>query len=158
MFPAWIRGRIRCFRTGGLQPDGLAPAAYYGCLLLRPREVALDDPEQPRLMEKLLAAMGARPVAWPERMDCCGAGQVPAVPAMVHRQVNRLVGSARNAGARAIVTACPMCQSNLDAYQNSEGMPVFYLSKVVAGALGAEADSFLRRHLVPAEGLLSGAV
>ena len=137
--------------------QGLPLAAYYGCLLLRPREVAFDDPEQPRRMEDLLTAMGARPVPWPGRLDCCGAGQAMAAQAMVKRQVDRLVAAARSVGARAIVTVCPMCQSNLESYQTGEGMPVLFLSEVVAGALGAEVASFLRHHLVSAEGVLADA-
>ena len=132
-----------------VRPWGRLPlAAYYGCLLLRPAAVALDDPEQPRRMEAILTAVGARPVAWPGRTECCGAGLGLAAPEAVRRRVRQLAEAARAAGARAMVTACPMCQGNLDAYQEAPGLPVLFLSEVVAGALGADLKPFLRRHLI----------
>lgn len=129
-------------------------AAYYGCLLVRPREIACDDPEQPRRMETLLAAVGTHPVDWSGRLECCGGSQALVAEAATRRLVSRLVQEARAAGAQALVTACPMCQANLDTYQEEPGLPVLFLSEVVAGALGADVRPWLRGHLVPAAEVL----
>jgi heterodisulfide reductase subunit B2 len=97
---------------------GLRVACYYGCLLSRPpRVVAFDDPENPSCMEDLVEAMGAEPVAWPYRTECCGAGLSLTHAEVVCRLSHRILSMARNAGADCVAVACPMCQTNLDLRQ-----------------------------------------
>lgn len=130
---------------------GLALAAYYGCLLNRPASVSFEEnPEQPQRMEKVLAAVGAEPVSWPARTDCCGASLALSRPDLVGHLVHEIVSAARRAGAAALVTVCPLCQANLDGRQpKGKEMPVFYLSEVVGVALGLKgAAGWLARHLV----------
>ncbi len=97
---------------------GLRVACYYGCLLSRPpRIVAFDDPENPSCMEDLVEAIGAEPVAWPYRTECCGAGLSLTHTDVVCRLSHRILSMARSAGAECVAVACPMCQTNLDLRQ-----------------------------------------
>jgi len=148
-----LKGRLR--RPLG----GLRLAAYYGCLLLRPaRVIAFDDPEQPTSMEALLEALGAEPVEWPLRNECCGGGFSVSKPEAVVKLAGAVLENALTSGAQAVVTACPMCHTNLDLRQGAVeralgrriGLPVYYLSEVAAWALGAPAAELaLGKHLVP---------
>jgi heterodisulfide reductase subunit B len=113
---------------------GLKVAPYYGCLLLRPpAEIGLDDPDQPTIMADLLTALGAEPVDFPFKGECCGsylAVNKPDVPAALS---GTIVESAAKHGAQAIVTACPLCQYNLDVKHT---LPVVYFTELIAAALG----------------------
>ena len=101
---------------------GLRVACYYGCLLTRPPEiVAFDDPEHPTAMDDLVAALGAEPVDWPYKTECCGASLSMTHSGVVSRLGHRLVDMARQAGAECIVVACPLCQVNLDLRQADAG-------------------------------------
>ena len=98
---------------------GLRVACYYGCLLTRPPEVvAFDNPENPTCMDDLVAAIGAEPVAWPYKTECCGASLSITQSKVVGRLGRKLLSMARQAGARCIVVACPLCQLNLDLRQS----------------------------------------
>lgn len=142
---------------------GLKIACYYGCLLLRPPAVAqFDDPEQPTSMEQVTEACGASAVAWNKKIDCCGGFFSLARTGSVIRLGREILQDARAAGAQAIVTACPMCQSNLDLRQqamNRRGekpfhLPILYLSQLVGLALGmAPRELGLDRHFVDSEDL-----
>ncbi|MGI9953287.1 CoB--CoM heterodisulfide reductase iron-sulfur subunit B family protein [Moorellaceae bacterium AZ2] len=138
---------------------GLKLAAYYGCLLTRPpRAVSFEtNPEQPRLMDLVLANLGGQPVSWSHKTECCGASLAIPAPEMVYDLVGKIVQGARRAGADAIVTACPLCQTNLDSRQpegEGEKMPVFFLTELVGVALGLPALSWLRKHLIDPRPLL----
>ena len=129
----------------------LHPVCYYGCLLVRPPDaMAFDDPEHPRMLDRLLRAAGATPVDWSYRTECCGASLSLTRRDIVERLVGRLVAMAREAGARCMVTACPLCQINLDTRQSGEEpMPVFYFTEVLGWAFGLEdGEDWLRRHMV----------
>jgi heterodisulfide reductase subunit B len=134
---------------------GLRLAAYYGCLLLRPADMdPYDDPEQPTSMEAVIAALGAEPVEWYGRMDCCSAGLAGTMQNTAETLVTRIAKMARYAGADAIVPACQLCSMNLESRQGDMAaaggpLPVLYISDVVGLALGATAgDLGLGRHLV----------
>ena len=88
--------------------QGLKVACYYGCLLTRPPEVPeLDDCEDPSIMEDLLRALGAEPVQWSHRMECCGANFTLSRPGVVLKLSHAILESARRAGAECIMVACP---------------------------------------------------
>ncbi|HBT46669.1 MAG TPA: disulfide reductase [Peptococcaceae bacterium] len=136
---------------------GLKLASYYGCLLTRPpRTVSFEtNPEQPRLMDDLLSRLGASPVVWSHKTECCGASLSIPAPEIVCDLVGKIVLAARRAGADAIVTACPLCQTNLDGRQpEGEKIPVFFLTELVGVALGLNPHKWLRKHLVDARPLL----
>ena len=114
-------------------------AAYYGCLLLRPGKVMqMDDPENPTIMEELIRAIGAEPVAYSMRNECCG-GYIALEDAESARKKSSLVAnSAANHGAEMIVTACPLCRYNLE--KNGSPVPVVYITELLAEALGVKED------------------
>lgn len=138
--------------------EGLRVAPYYGCLLSRPPAVvAFDNPEQPCLMDRLMERLGARVVRWSYKTDCCGASLTVAQPEHVNRLVGMLVREARRAGAEAIVTACPLCQSNLESRQGEaeDKMPVFFFTELVGVALGIrESKQWFSKHLHDPQPLL----
>ncbi|NTU60409.1 MAG: disulfide reductase [Deltaproteobacteria bacterium] len=139
---------------------GLRVAPFYGCLLLRPKaEMAMDDPDAPRIFEDLLLALGAEPVDYPMKAECCGAFQVVRSDDMATRCSREIIASAKARGAELLVTACPLCQFNLEdrqaemarAEQGFKGLPVLYFTQLLALALGdsAEALDVSRHHADP---------
>ena len=136
----------------------LKVACYYGCLLTRPPKVLkFDDAEQPVLMETVLQAVGAEPVAWAHRTECCGGGFTQSHEEAVVRLCRRILENAKAAGAEMLAVACPMCQMNLDLRQKAVekkfdlklGMPIVYVSQLVGLALGIDRRKLgLDRHFV----------
>ena len=127
---------------------GLRVACYYGCLLTRPPEiVAFDDAEHPSCMEELLRAAGAKPVEWPYKTECCGAGHSITNPEVVCRLSHKLLSMARLAGAECLAVACPLCQVNLDlrqadakrAHGDLPDTPALYITQLLGLALGLSA-------------------
>ena len=108
--------------------------AYYGCLLLRPGNVlGFDDPEDPTIMEDFIRALGAEPVVYPYRNECCG-GYISLKEKEQSAQLcRRITDSAAGFQAECLVTACPLCKYNLN--QNSD-LPVVYFTELLAEALG----------------------
>ncbi len=136
--------------------EGLKLAAYYGCLLVRPPEVAgADDPEAPTSMDTVIAACGADAVDWNMKVECCGGAFSVSRTSSVVRLGRAIIEDARRNGAEAIVVACPLCHSNLDLRQKAmmargeEPMPVLFVTQVVGLALGLPvAELGLDRHFV----------
>ncbi len=124
---------------------GLKVACYYGCLLGRPREVSIfDDLEHPRLMDDCVAAIGAEPVEWPHRTECCGAAYSLTKPGMTMRLTGEILSMAKESGAECVAVACPLCQSNLDLRQKdielqrkeTFQLPVFYITQLMGLSFG----------------------
>ncbi len=136
--------------------EGLKPVSYYGCVLVRPPELTgWDDPEHPVIMDRLLEAMGAEPVSWSYIVDCCGASLSLNRSEVVVVLVNKLVQAAEEAGANCIVTACGMCQINLDTRQKGHKMPCFYFTELLGLALNLPAtNSWFKRHAIDPRPLL----
>ena len=113
--------------------------AYYGCLLLRPSAVlAFDDPENPTILEDFIRALGAEPVVYPYRNECCGGYISLKESAMANTMCQKISGSAESFGADCLVTACPLCKYNL----GKEGtLPVIYFTELLAEALGVKEAS-----------------
>ncbi|MGI6589998.1 MAG: CoB--CoM heterodisulfide reductase iron-sulfur subunit B family protein [Eggerthellaceae bacterium] len=125
---------------------GLRLACYYGCTLVRPAGVCeFDDVENPQSMDRLMAAVGAEPVDWGFKTECCGASNQVIVADETRPLINRIYRNAQACGAEAIVTACPLCWLNLDMREDEINrkfgtdydMPVFYFTQILALALGA---------------------
>jgi heterodisulfide reductase subunit B len=147
-----IRGKVR-------NPlKGLRVAAYYGCYLVRPPEIAaFDDPENPSVMDEVMEALGAEVVDWSHKVECCGGGLAVVAPEVVKKLVGRIALAASAVGADAIVTACSICHANLDMRQprrhGSGPLPIFYFSELAALAFGSSnGRRWMAKHLVdPAE-------
>ena len=136
---------------------GLRVAPYYGCLLLRPyEEIGLDDPEDPVIMHDLVRALGAEPVDFPYSIECCGSYLTVKEPQISETLSKEIVASAREHGAQVIVTACPLCQFNLEypqreteAGRTGNEIPVLYFTQLMAVALGLlEEDWGMGEHYV----------
>ena len=121
--------------------SGLSIAPYYGCQCLRPYPV-FDDPEMPRSMEPLIEATGATVHSWHVGGRCCGASQMNTHSEVALDRVGIILKNAK--GADAIVTVCPMCQMNLEAYQQklsklhqeSLHLTILYLPQLLGLAIG----------------------
>ena len=112
-------------------------AAYYGCLLLRPNKVmAMDDPENPTIMENFISALGATPVYYARRNECCGGYISLESPDLAKKSSNAIVENAKNQGAEMIITACPLCKYNL--VKNGCDIPVVYFTELLAECLGVK--------------------
>ncbi len=143
--------------------NGLKIMAYYGCLLLRPEEYAIDDKENPQLMENVIEAIGGNPVYSPYRTECCGSYETVNKPEFVAERAFQIISDARKRGARAIITACPLCQFNLDARQHNikelysefHTIPILYFTQLLHLALGGDPGiAGLDEHYVNPEPLL----
>lgn len=120
--------------------SGKKIAAYYGCLLLRPGKVmAFDDVENPTIMEDFIRAIGAEPVIYPQRNECCGGYVALEDAESAKKKSNAVSDSAAGHGAEIIVTACPLCKYNLT--KNGSGIPVVYFTELLAEAFGIKEDT-----------------
>jgi heterodisulfide reductase subunit B len=139
---------------------GLKVVTYYGCLLVRPPQIAdFDDPDDPQIMEAVLRSLSAEVQPWSNATDCCGGSLSLSRSGIVKDLVGRLVARAREAGAEALVTACPLCQVNLEMRQvRSDLMPVFYFTELLGLAFGLpEAQKWWSKHLIDPRPLLRKA-
>jgi heterodisulfide reductase subunit B len=139
---------------------GLKVVTYYGCYLVRPPEITgFDDPENPTIMDKIMEALDVEVIDWSYKVDCCGGGLSIVAPEIVKKLVGKIVTAASGVGADAIVTACGICQANLDMRQpknsGSHPMPVFYFSELSALAFGSlNVKEWLAKHFVDPSDLL----
>ena len=116
---------------------GKKVAAYYGCLLLRPGKVmAMDDVENPTIMEDFIRALGAEPVIYAYRNECCGGYITLESKELAKAKSLKVSSNAKDKGAEVIVTACPLCKYNLQ--KNGSDLPVVYITELLAEALGVK--------------------
>ena len=158
-------------RAPVVQPlAGLKVVSYYGCLLIRPPQYTgrWDDPEHPQSMDQVVGQLGAEAVPWSYGIDCCGGSLTLNRSDVVVHLVDKLVRAAHEAGAEALVTACPMCMANVDGRQLYRGgsplprpakpeyepLPIFYFTELMALAYGLPMKKVLSRHLVDPRPLL----
>lgn len=144
--------------------NGVKLACYYGCTLVRPAGVCeFDDVENPTSMDKLMAAVGAEPVDWGFKTECCGASNQVIVADETRPLINRIYRNAQACGAEAIVTACPLCWLNLDMREDEINrkfgtdydMPVFYFTQILALAMGATLQQAgIDKHFKDATGFV----
>jgi heterodisulfide reductase subunit B len=139
---------------------GLKVVSYYGCLIVRPPKVIeFDDPENPVIMTRILQALGADVRPWSYAVDCCGgSASLPRVD-IATKLVSGLVEHAREAGAEAIVTACPMCQMNLEMRQaRHPQLPILYFTELMGLAFDLPASSsWWGKHLIDPTPVLKAA-
>jgi heterodisulfide reductase subunit B len=124
-------------------------ASYYGCLLVRPKEIGLDNVENPQVLENLMSALGAQPVDFPHKTECCGAYQTVDNPQIVAERTYQILTSARVRGADVVAVSCPLCAFNLDnrqketvdLYSDFKKMPILYFSQLLGIALGCPVEA-----------------
>ena len=144
---------------------GLKVATYYGCQIMRPRKDH-EDVESPRFFEDLMVAIGAEPTDFLMKLRCCSAALLITNREAALSMIRNLLENAVQSGASLVVTACPLCQVNLECYQtqvNSEfgtdfKMPVMYFTQLVGLALGVPRGKLgIGSELVNVSPVLAGA-
>lgn len=122
---------------------GIKIMPYYGCMLLRPRDVAIDDAEEPVIFNDLLNALGAEVVDNPFKIECCGSYHTVENKDLVSKRAYRITNFATDRDADAMVLSCPLCRFNLDArgkeaekmFSGYKQIPVYYYTQLIAVAL-----------------------
>jgi len=130
--------------------NGLVFAPYYGCLLVRPPEVAIDNVEMPYVLDRLFESLGAGTIDYPYSTECCGAYNTVSNPDIVLDKTYAMVNLAREQGADAIILSCPLCDFNLEArqkkvmekYPDFHPLPVLYFTQIMAVAFGLPEDTY----------------
>ncbi len=145
------------------QLKGLKIAPYYGCMLLRPKDIGIDDAEAPHIIEDFIGSVGAESVGWDAKSRCCGSYHTVNNKDIVVNLAKGIIENARLHGAEALITSCPLCAFNLDNRQklimekdpNFRPMPVFYFTQLLALALGlGEEDIGLEGNFIDTKPLL----
>jgi heterodisulfide reductase subunit B2 len=127
----------------------LKVASYYGCLMVRPREVLeFDDPENPQVMDDLMRTLGAEPTRFDFKAECCGGYLVVNRRDVAASAAKRILDNAKAWGAEAIVTTCPLCQYNLDKLRviTDGSVPVFYFTQLLGIAVGLAQEDLGLEH------------
>lgn len=136
---------------------GLKVACYYGCKLVRP-EAPFDNQHDPQTMETLLKGVGARVVDFPMKTACCGGSLTGTIPDVGLELSWAILHDAHRREADVIATACPLCQFNLECYQEDiqekhpdlKPIPVVYFTQLMGIAMGlSPEDMALHRQVVP---------
>ena len=138
--------------------SGLRCAAFYGCYLLRAQDrMPYDNPQSPEAMENTFRAIGADPVYYGGRTQCCGWPLSSYATEASFKMAGKHLQDAIASGADCLVTPCPLCHLNLDSRQPEVekvigatlGLPVLHLPQLVALALGVPPEELgLDRHVV----------
>jgi len=143
--------------------SGLKVAPYYGCQVVRP-VFGFDHPESPQSLDKLIATLGAEPTPFPLKARCCGGSLIISEEDLALGLIRKLLDSARSNGAECLVTVCPLCQTNLDAYQSRVNrkfktdfkLPVLFFTQLMGIAFGLEErDLGLKTSIVPTAKVLA---
>jgi heterodisulfide reductase subunit B len=136
---------------------GIKIMPYYGCMMLRPREVAIDDAEEPMILSNLLSALGADVVDNPFKIECCGSYHTIENKELVSNRAHRITNFALERGADAMVLSCPLCRFNLDTrgkeaeklFKGYKQIPVYYYTQLIAVALGLDPSVYgFNQHIV----------
>ena len=150
-------GIPRIAALGKRRLAGMKVACYYGCQVVRPF-ATFDSAHNPSTMDRLLDALGAKPIQWPLKTRCCGGTLTGTIRDVGLRLSQILLQEAVRRGADAIVTVCPLCQFNLECYQREIGhafrepiqVPVVFLTQLMGRAFGVPEDDLgTRRLFVP---------
>ena len=137
---------------------GLKIAPFYGCQILRPSKLlGFDDPDKPESLERIITACGGEPIDYPAKIKCCGFPIIQAREDTALAELIQPIEQAKEAGADAIVTPCPLCHLSLDAWQSKLKkqtgkdfqMPILHLSQLIGVAAGlTDSELKFKRHVV----------
>jgi succinate dehydrogenase / fumarate reductase cytochrome b subunit len=138
---------------------GLKIAPFYGCQILRPSKIlGFEDPDRPWSLERIIEACGGEAIDYPAKIKCCGFPIIQAREETALGELIQPIEQAKEAGADALVTPCPLCHLSLDAWQSKLkeatgkdfAMPILHLSQLVGVAAGLEESELkFKRHVVP---------
>jgi heterodisulfide reductase subunit B len=137
-------------------------AGYVGCQTNRPFGIAGESFENPMYLDKMIESVGAEPVAFDQKVTCCGGALAFSEPDKSQKQIKDIVEAAYDGGAEMIVTPCQLCQANVEIYQSEINkkkgtklnMPVVYYSQLMSVAYGGSAkEAGLNGQLIKAEKL-----
>lgn len=148
-----------------IDPFHFDVACYYGCLLVRPHDILnFDRVEDPVSMDEIMSLLGAKPIDWAFKTECCGASLSISKTDIVAKLSGNIVKDAYDRGAKAIIVACPMCHSNLDMrrpqinkyLKEDISIPVIYITQAIGLTVGLDINSLgLQRHFVKTTNLLN---
>jgi len=137
---------------------GLKIAPFYGCQILRPSKLlGFEDPDRPWSLERIIEACGGEAIDYPAKVKCCGFPIIQAREETALGELIQPIEQAKEAGADALVTPCPLCHLSLDAWQSKLkqatgkdfAMPILHLSQLVGVAAGLEESELkFKRHVV----------
>ena len=143
---------------------GLKTVSYYGCLLARPPQITKEKHwEDPGGLDALISCLDGENISWPYKTECCGGSLVLTNLEIEHKLVGRILDMALEAEADCIVTACPLCMSNIDTREEEIGalrgisydLPIFYFTELMGLAFGSnDTDSWFKRHIIDPQPLL----
>jgi heterodisulfide reductase subunit B len=143
--------------------SGLKVAPYYGCQVVRPTP-SFDDPENPHSMERLIESLGAQAISYPLKTRCCGGSLILSEQDIALGLIRKLLDNAASNGADCIVTVCPFCHLNLDAYQSTVNkkfktnfsLPILFFTQLMGIAFGIDSKALgLQENIVPPEKVLA---
>lgn len=130
-----------------VQLEGVKAVPYYGCLIVRPSEIAkFDDPEDPQSLDDLINATGAECLPYSHKVSCCGGGLLTNKEDFALEMAKKIIDGAKEAGSNCIVVTCPLCHTMLDFQQSNIksrygitiDLPVLYFTQLLGLALGLE--------------------
>jgi succinate dehydrogenase cytochrome b subunit len=137
---------------------GLKVAPFYGCQILRPSKLmGFEDPDKPESLERIIQACGGEAIDYPAKVKCCGFPIIQAREETALAELIQPIEQAKEAGADAMVTPCPLCHLSLDAWQSKLKkqtgrdfqMPILHLSQLIGVAAGLTGSELkFRRHVV----------
>jgi len=143
---------------------GLKIACYYGCLLTRPKEVCdYDKIEDPEFLDNLVKTLGAEPIKWYYKTECCGAAFSLTKKDIVLKLTGDVLKDAKDAGADLVIVGCPLCHSNLDArqpeimkkYNLDLNIPILYFTQLIGLSLGYNhLDLMFDKHFINPKNIL----
>ncbi len=141
----------------------LKVATHNGCHLIRPSEIGRpDDSENPQKMDKILKAVGANPLDYPEKLDCCGGLLTANLPEAALTKTGQKLKGVQDQGFDAFIDTCPWCHRQYDSKQTKAGetvaakldVPVLYLTQILGLSFGISKDKLgLDLNLSPVEKL-----
>lgn len=139
----------------------LRVVSYYGCLLTRPPKITgAQHPENPMGMERIVERLGATPLDWSFKTECCGGSLSLTRTDIALKLTRRILDNARAAGADMVVTSCPLCHVNLDARQAAlnleKPIPILFITQLMGLAMGLEPRTLaLEKNMVSTHDLVA---
>jgi heterodisulfide reductase subunit B len=142
--------------------NGIKIAPYYGCQAIRP-DFGFDHPESPESLDKLITNLGGETTTFPLKTHCCGGSLIFSEETMALELTHKILESAASNGAECIITACPLCQTNLDAFQirvnkkfkTNYKLPILFFTQLMGIAFGLDEKALgLKNSVVPIEKVL----